>query len=88
MKREERFALFSFFENLIEIVTIYGDFRRLSEKKRQKESPPKKKIFGFLGKNLSAVALALGTLSVLSRRAIFFKCRENLVNQEARISIF
>ncbi len=25
MKREERFALFSFFENLIEIVTIYGD---------------------------------------------------------------
>ena len=29
MKREERFALFSFFENLIEIVTIYGDFRRL-----------------------------------------------------------
>ena len=30
MKREERFALFSFFENLIEIATIYGDFRRLS----------------------------------------------------------
>ena len=41
MKREERFALFSFFENLIEIVTIYGDFRRLMlvvklfEKKKQ-----------------------------------------------------
>ena len=29
MKREERFALFSLFENLIEIVTIYGDLRRL-----------------------------------------------------------
>ena len=29
MKREERFALFSFFENLIEIGTIYGHFPRL-----------------------------------------------------------
>ena len=43
MKREERFALFSFFENLIEIVTIYGDFRRLMlvvklfEKKNRRE---------------------------------------------------
>ena len=31
MKREERFALFSFFENLIEIGTIYVQFRRLPE---------------------------------------------------------
>ena len=31
MKREERFALFSFFENLIEIGTIYGHFPRLTE---------------------------------------------------------
>jgi len=43
MKREERFALFSFFENLSEIVTIYGDFRRLMlvvklfEKKNRRE---------------------------------------------------
>ena len=36
MKREERFALFSFFENLIEIVTIYGDFRRLEEREERK----------------------------------------------------